>query len=82
MGETRTHLENIFSFNIPDHKVLANIDTIFNLFSDKAIPYLEKFNDYNYLADNFQKDIAFKPFFVYYYKPDFYMNFFVQQQGA
>jgi hypothetical protein len=78
-GESQEYLERLFSFDLSEAETLNNIGTIFGLLKSKAMPYLEKFNDYKFLAENFLDKIAFKPFFVYFDAPDYYVNFFKKQ---
>lgn len=80
--EGQGDVEKLFSYGPPETEVLGNISTLIGLIRNKVVPYFDKFNDYKYLSDNFEKNIAFKPFFVYFELPEFYVDFFKKQLKA
>lgn len=80
-GESQEYLEKLFSYDSSGVETLDNIVTIFELLKSKAMPYFERLNDYKFLAENFQDSIAFKPFFVYFESPEYYVDFFKRQMN-
>jgi hypothetical protein len=79
MGESTEYLDKLFHWPENDEAVLKNnFSIICELYKKKVIPYLEQFNDYSYLIENFLTKIAWKPFEVKIYSRAHYIDFFNQ----
>jgi hypothetical protein len=79
MEEPQQELDEVFSYSPlekDETNMNWNIGAVCRLYEKKVLPYLAKLNDYNFLIENFEKNIAFKPFEVKCYPPDFYTAYF------
>jgi hypothetical protein len=83
LGEPSQQLDDLFFYqpdNIPvtESRLKNNIPAITDLFKKKVIPYFEKWNDYSWLINNFEKEIVRKQFDTYE-DPRTYIQFFKRQ---
>lgn len=69
-------VEKLFSYAGPDEQTKDNIDDLFSILEQEVLPFIVKFGDYHYMIQNFQKNIAFKPFFIYFESIEFYLEYF------
>jgi hypothetical protein len=79
LGEPKEELDKVFYYSPLEKDEINmhwNIGAVCRLYKEKALPYLEKFNDYKFLIKNFEKKIAWKPFEVKFYAPEYYTDFF------
>jgi len=77
LGYTHSEIKPLFIYeDINEETINRNISKLFELLSDKVIPYLKNFNSYDYMSIHFENDIALNPFFVLYHSIPSYLNFF------
>lgn len=89
MGEPDTYLKKLFSYDAAinsDTDIVDNISDLSELYQNKIIPYLEQFNDYAFLAENFEEELYRKQLNLYYpatmshFKEFFELQFNLQLQ--